>query len=366
MRTWSLESVFVRAYSAVVDKLSTLEGLTRPPRLGHDMDAVDGAEQLAEREAEDDYLDPDDFPIIRSGKCNVEDVPGQEPRLTDDELVAVRGLIQERYETSAGPFQIGVCRDDARIIDGYCGGCSAPLAEWERELLGAEPALTPDELVAVRRWVDVIEKGLHPDTGEVFAPREPMLRYSELWAVRQLLAERFDAEGVSDFQRAVADAYRAMTSSAGLCDREFCLCRREWSHGDFITRAEHERAAAEHLTPVEATQRRLSEHPDFAGAAASLADGTFSSGLCQNPSVSEDKQQVDPADPQSDSSADPLQASAPCGDARTADDSPSADDGHSPRPPAEGHPTWAGLAERMVNHLWSAKPEHDHSGGHGD
>jgi len=225
MRTWSIESVFVRAYSTVVNKLAALEGLTRPPHRGHGMDAVDGAEQLAELEAEEEVREPLNF---------------------------------------------------------------NPNAHAFGEL--AEPDLTSDELAAVRRWLDLLEKGLYPDTGEVFAPREPMLRYSELWAVRQLLAERFDAEGVDRFTQAAAEAYRAMTSSA-----------------------------------------------------------------------------------------DPLQASATCGDARTADDSGEELSGHSPRSSSSPRPddgtveidlrprvgqgggvdSWSDLAERMVNHLPSAEAEDD-------
>lgn len=41
------------------------------------------------------------------------------------------------------------------------------------------------------------------------------------------------------------------------CGREHCVCKLFWQPGGFLTRAEHERAAAEHLTPVEAVQRRL-------------------------------------------------------------------------------------------------------------
>jgi len=172
MRTWSLESVFVRAYSAVVDKLAVLEGLTRPPR----RPSVDYDEPVCPH-------DECDYPF---GACSWQ----------------------------CGAEQLAKAEAEEEVRE------PVPLAEWEIELLGAEPALTNSELVAVR----------------------------------QLIEDRF-------------------------------------------------------------------------------GDQT--------------------------SSADPLQASATCGDAGTADDSPSADDGHSPRPPAEGHPTWAGLAERMVNHLPSAKAEDD-------
>jgi len=113
MKTWRLEHLIcdaARLAKAVVAPVFA-PPLTDWPRTDAYLAGRDGAEQLAEAEAEDDYLDPDDFlghldpddfPIIRSGKRNIEDVLGQEPCLTDDELVAVRGLIQERY--SSAPY----------------------------------------------------------------------------------------------------------------------------------------------------------------------------------------------------------------------------------------------------------------------
>ena len=60
------------------------------PSLTHDDDrAVDGADRLADAEAEIDSWEPATKPLL---------VP--EPPLTDDELVALRGMIQERYPDS--------------------------------------------------------------------------------------------------------------------------------------------------------------------------------------------------------------------------------------------------------------------------
>lgn len=42
---------------------------------------------------------------------------------------------------------------------------------------------------------------------------------------------------------------------AEACTREHCLCQR--TYVPYLTRVEHENAAAEHLTPVEVVNRRL-------------------------------------------------------------------------------------------------------------
>lgn len=68
IRTWSLESAFIRACSmataavqGVLDVFTAVEQVTRP--LTHDDDPpLDGAEQLAEREAEIDAWEPDLHP----------------------------------------------------------------------------------------------------------------------------------------------------------------------------------------------------------------------------------------------------------------------------------------------------------------
>jgi len=320
MRT-SIESVFVRVYSAVVDKLAVLEGLTRPPRRGHDMDAVDGAEQLAELEESQEIWEPQ--PPLADWELELLHTPRPPAELYEDddteadnggfECIACGALYNKSgdhdcafadWEYTPNPTEPGLNdpSTDTSVCD--CGHqvryCECPInedtdrgtgciddgepqqvtlngREYERYLCGAlntpneyEPSLTDGELVAVRRWLDLLEKGLYPDTGEVFAPREPMLRYSELWAVRRLLAERFDTKGVDRFTQAAAEAYRAMTSSA-----------------------------------------------------------------------------------------DPLQASATCGDARTADDSPAPVEDIPPVTPGAGRPAWSDLAERMINHLPSAKAEDD-------
>lgn len=51
MKTWSIERAIVQG---LLDAFKTAERITRPPRMGHDVDVVDGPEQLAEREAEED------------------------------------------------------------------------------------------------------------------------------------------------------------------------------------------------------------------------------------------------------------------------------------------------------------------------
>lgn len=53
------------------------------------------------------------------------------------------------------------------------------------------------------------------------------------------------------------------------CAREHCLCRREWRPG-YLTRVEHKRAAAAHMTPSEAAWHKFEESPNFAGVAAGL------------------------------------------------------------------------------------------------
>jgi len=213
MRTWSIESAFARAYTAVVDKLSTLEGLTRPPRRGHGVDAVDGAEQLAEREAEEEVHDPRDPLTQEMRDAGWEFTPLHEPALSDDELVAVRGLIQKRYE-------------DGR-------------PKWLRDLLTANHEIVNDMLSG-----DEV-----PSCGHTYCEKH----------------------------------------GYGLCFGA---------------------AGAIH---------------DFAGAAAK-------------------------------SSADPLQPGV-YGDARTADDSGEELSGHSPRSSSSPRPTWSDLADRMANHLPSAKAE---------
>lgn len=148
MKTWSLESAFIRAYSAaavgvqgLLDLAAGVERITRP--LGHDVDYeavspdgwgadLDGAERLMEREAEIDGWEPDELRFVSRNCLDAEDClnPGDctchldvtpqlyaallerkaelaEPGLSDDELVGVRGLLQERYETSPAAADLG-------------------------------------------------------------------------------------------------------------------------------------------------------------------------------------------------------------------------------------------------------------------
>lgn len=103
--TYSLESAFVHAYAAtaaavqnVLDVFARAERITRPPqRPNHDVD-----EPLT-----DDPLTDE----LRA--AGWEFTPISEPPLTSDELVGVRGLLQERYEPpytvviGGAPFNTG-------------------------------------------------------------------------------------------------------------------------------------------------------------------------------------------------------------------------------------------------------------------
>jgi hypothetical protein len=112
MRTWSIEECFVRGYSlAAVAAQHILDALWPPfdEPAAEEFLRRDGAEQAAEREADDletCYFCGDPTGSIIDTDCGAEYVCDKcsiptEPGLTDDELVAVRGLIQERYETPA-------------------------------------------------------------------------------------------------------------------------------------------------------------------------------------------------------------------------------------------------------------------------
>jgi hypothetical protein len=168
MRTWSIAGCIDRVTIAVVDAQAfaavavqglidvahTVERVSRPVRRERD-----GADELAEREAEEEvgepgiYDDPDLDEMVMA-ECrrarrnrNVarrvaedpgcvfpadDDIPNPtEPSLSDDELVAVRQLIEERFPLQA----------------------AEPLAEWEWDVLGvtkrpcaccAEMAYNPD------------------------------------------------------------------------------------------------------------------------------------------------------------------------------------------------------------------------------
>jgi hypothetical protein len=121
MRTWSVESLFVKAYSfgavcvqGVLDAVGTIEQVTRPPRLGHDLDVVDGAEQLAERDTHlngladfflglgcgrdmESYAEGFNEGFAEAQRQEREHPNEYEPGLDDSELVAVRRLLEERY-----------------------------------------------------------------------------------------------------------------------------------------------------------------------------------------------------------------------------------------------------------------------------
>jgi hypothetical protein len=126
MKTWSAESAFVRAYTtcavtwqAVTDFCTGMERITRPPKMGHDVDAP--VEPPVPPLAEDrvammlglvpDKRSPEErlWDAVRTNgeslKYRYEDeTPNPtEPSLSDDELVGVRGLLQERYLDSAVP-----------------------------------------------------------------------------------------------------------------------------------------------------------------------------------------------------------------------------------------------------------------------
>jgi hypothetical protein len=167
MRTWSAEELFIRAYSAaaltvqgLLDAVHTVEQMTRPVR----RDVRDGAEELAEREAEDECSEPHPYrladwelellatsrptaELLHDGATAIgwwlEDkpVPGHpartrdywrlaeielrkrakdldadtpnptEPSLTPDELIGVRGLLQERYEDTPSTSAAGAVGD---------------------------------------------------------------------------------------------------------------------------------------------------------------------------------------------------------------------------------------------------------------
>jgi len=126
--TWSIESV-----------LRNLERITRPPRRGADGEdgepVGDGGEQLAEREAAEEVSEPAECPtgyyvgddewyclgcngyfdneaaFARHTADDADDTPNPtEPSLSDDELVAVRQLIEERFNPhvpAVGGYVIG-------------------------------------------------------------------------------------------------------------------------------------------------------------------------------------------------------------------------------------------------------------------
>lgn len=229
MKTWSAESAFVRVYSTaavvvqgLLDKLATVERITRPPRLGHDVDAAgahlavspdgyygyadldetaecrrtrrdrnrarrvaedpgcvfpaDGAEQLAEREAEDEVGEALaqsaerarqqtaaaawDILGIREAAARDDDTPNPcEPGLSDDELVAVRGLIQERYEDRT-PWWGDLCapKTSAPVIPTGAGAEPTPRAAGavgaSGEAVSAPPApASPRSDDAAAEWV---------------------------------------------------------------------------------------------------------------------------------------------------------------------------------------------------------------------
>jgi hypothetical protein len=141
MRTWSIEELFSKAYSAVavavqgvLDAFGTIERITRPPRrsilellecsnCGREdcrdpyCRGGDGAEQLADKEAEEECWEARSRCELGAEVCARCCFWTEGRPLTDDELVAVRGLIQERYETSADEprirYRLGPAEQDA-------------------------------------------------------------------------------------------------------------------------------------------------------------------------------------------------------------------------------------------------------------
>lgn len=102
MHTWSLESAFIKAYSAAAvavqglfDAAHTVERVTRPVR----RDVRDGAEQLADKEAEEDVAEPP-CRLLAALDC---DCPSCRqaaeitiPPLEDDQLAMRLGLVPDK------------------------------------------------------------------------------------------------------------------------------------------------------------------------------------------------------------------------------------------------------------------------------
>jgi hypothetical protein len=130
--------------------LRTLEQITRPPRMGHDVDVVgfgqrestdvkrpprrDGAEQLAEREAETECLVPEDFnAVCRCVACVAEE------RAAEDELAA------EEEEAVAAPirFAAPICARYGTVQCPFCTHCDTKSSASNHAGTGAESAPSP-------------------------------------------------------------------------------------------------------------------------------------------------------------------------------------------------------------------------------
>lgn len=162
MHTWSLESAFVKAYSAaavavqgLIDAAHTVEQLSRPVQ----RDVRDGAEELAEAEEQQEVWEPGDPLTDELRADGWEFTPIPEPALTSDELIGVRGLLQERYEDAWTPEGRCVFCGATKGYVAHSGGCVGPLCP-HKDFAGAaasladshpgHPALSPNCGLSVR------------------------------------------------------------------------------------------------------------------------------------------------------------------------------------------------------------------------
>jgi hypothetical protein len=230
----------------LIGLLRTLEQITRPPRLGHDLDVEDGAAQLAEREAETECLVPEDFnAVCRCVACVAEE------RAAEDELAAEEEVAEPRQcqthpntgwelrtPGSATPHKVcNMC--DSPIPDtdfNYCdyhrGGVFADTLD------PTEPGLTPDELVGVR---GLLQERYEPKFGGAYTYTYPvetghdmgLSAASELFpqhtksAPADLLTAGSSGPEVSDVPRSPSGPH---LSSSDLLDAARYV--REWSKSD--------------------------------------------------------------------------------------------------------------------------------------
>jgi hypothetical protein len=216
---------------SIIGLLRTLEAITRPPRLGHDVDVEDGAAQLAEREAETECLVPEDFKAVcRCAACVAEERAAEDELAADDEEISTpRAVVDAGYalfDCTPLDRMLALCVEcdycgavvaDQCTIDGRplpmtlpgCGGVHpSRIKKGRRESDDTpnptEPGLTPDELAdddddEPLPYFDPCPKcGATLRAWEVPAshvcthtPIEPPLTPDELVGVRGILQERY-------------------------------------------------------------------------------------------------------------------------------------------------------------------------------